>query len=255
VTEVPEHLLRRGAERRAALAGGGEGAPAAPSEAPGTAVQASAADTSGEEIVPAAAPPAEAPPVPVPPYVAAAMRRPRVPKFAIPVLAALPVWALVYAGAMASPPQSLDPELAQGQAIYAANCSSCHGADGGGGTGRPLGQVLLTFPDKADHIAWIHNGSPEPGTPYGDPNRPGGQRIAGSNGYTTRMPAFKTSLSDAEIAAVARYEREVIGKGAAQPSTDADLHPGNGGSASGSGSKTTTATGSSGGSTTTTAGK
>lgn len=229
MTDVPEHLLRRAAERRAALSGGGDGTPpATPGDAPGTGVQASAADPEGgSEIVPAAAAvaPVEAPPAPVPPYVAAALRRPRVPKFAIPVLAALPLWALVYAGAMSVPHQSLDPELAQGKTLFAANCASCHGSGGEGGTGRPLGQVLLTFPNKADHIAWVHNGSPDAGTPYGDPKRPGGQRIAGSQGYTVRMPAFKTSLTDAEIAAVVRYEREVIGKGKAEPSTAKDLHP------------------------------
>ena len=235
MTDVPEHLLRRGAERRAALAGGGDGAPpATPGEAPGTGVAASAVDPEGgSELVPAAAAPAVVePPKPVPPYVAAALRRPRVPKFAIPVLAALPVWALVYAGSMASAPQSLDPELTQGKTVYLANCSSCHGAGGEGGTGRPLGEVLLTFPDKADHLTWIETGSPEAGTPYGDPKRPGGQRIAGSNGYTTRMPAFKGKLSAADIAAVARYEREVIGKGAAEPSS---------GSAAGSSATPTTA--------------
>jgi mono/diheme cytochrome c family protein len=148
-----------------------------------------------------------------------------VPKYAIPVLAALPLWALVYAGTLVKPASALDPELELGQKTYQAACSGCHGSRGEGGTGRPLGQVLQTFPNKADHLLWIMNGSPVAGTPYGDPKRPGGQRIAGSDGYTTRMPAFKDSLSPEEIAAVARYEREVIGGGEAQPSTADDLDP------------------------------
>lgn len=238
MTEVPEHLLRRSKERRATLGGGDGGSepPATPGEAPGTGAAASAVEPAGGgAVAPAAAAPApvEEPPKPLPPYVAAAVRRPRIPKYAIPVLAALPLWALVYAGTLVKPASALDPELEQGQKVYAASCAGCHGATGQGGTGRPLGQVLQTFPDKADHLRWIMNGSPAPGTPYGDPKRPGGQRISGSDGYTTRMPGFKGSLSPEEIAAVARYEREVIGGGEAQPSTEEDLNP----QASGSGTQ------------------
>jgi len=214
VTEVPEHLLRRSKERRSAIGGGGDGGsePSASSgEASGTAAAASAV----EPVAAAAAPaPVEEPPKPVPPYVAAALRRPKVPKFAIPVLAALPVWALIYAGTM-SKSTSVDPQIKLGGQIFAANCSGCHGAAGEGGTGRPLNEVLKTFPDVKDHLAWIENGSPAAGTPYGDPKRPGGQRIAGSNGFTAKMPGFKGTLSADEIAAVARYERVTFGGEAA----------------------------------------
>lgn len=224
MTEVPEHLLRRAKERRAALGGGGGGdgePPATPGEAPGTGAAASAVEPAGgSEVAPAAATPApvEEPPKPLPPYVEAAVRRPKIPRYAIPVLAALPVWALVYAGTLVQPSADLDPELTEGGRVYAAACSGCHGANGEGGTGRPLGDVLATFPEKADHIAWIENGSPEAGTPYGSPDRPGGQRISGSDGYTTKMPGFKDSLTPEEIAAVTRYEREVLGGGEPEPS-------------------------------------
>src|SRR5438445_795345 len=81
----------------------------------------SAVEPAGGGVAPAAAAPApiEEPPKPPPPYVAAALRRPKVPKYAIPVLAALPVWALVYAGTMV-PPSNKDPQLKLGAQIFAA---------------------------------------------------------------------------------------------------------------------------------------
>jgi mono/diheme cytochrome c family protein len=223
VTEVPEHLLRRSQERRAALTGGEGGGepPASPGEAPGTGAAASAVEPAGGgEVTPAAAAPEPVaePPKPVPPYVAASLRRPKVPRFVVPVLAALPVWGLIYVGAFTQPPVSLDPEVEHGKEVYLTNCSGCHGANGEGGTGRPLaGQVLLTFPNKADHIAWVLNGSPAPGTPYGDPGRPGGQHTSQSDGFGA-MPGFEGTLSEEDIAAVVRYEREVLDNGEPEPS-------------------------------------
>jgi mono/diheme cytochrome c family protein len=221
VTEIPEHLLARSRAARA-KASGGSGDTGA-SEAPAAAAQASASEP-GTEVATtaAAAAPAvvEEPAAPVPPYVAAAQRRPRVPKFAIPVLASLPLWALLYAGTLTQPAGPEDPELAMGQQVYAANCASCHGSNGEGGTGRPLGDVVKTFPNRADHILWVHLGSPAPGTPYGDPSL---DRKAGQGGYTTKMPAFKDSLSDEQIAAVVRYEREQFGGEEPTPSTEEDL--------------------------------
>lgn len=228
MTDVPEHLLRRSQERRAALGGDGGGGgepPATPGEAPGTGAATSAVEPAGGgQVAPAAAAPVpvEEPPKPLPPYVEAAVRRPKIPRYAVPVLAALPLWALVYAGTLVQPSSDLDPELTEGQRVYAAACAGCHGANGQGGTGRPLADVLATFPEKLDHIAWIENGSPEAGAPYGSPDRPGGQRISGSDGYTTPMPGFEDSLTPEEIAAVARYEREVIGGGEAEPSDGAE---------------------------------
>jgi mono/diheme cytochrome c family protein len=209
VTEVPEHLLRRAKERRAAVSGGGGDEPAAtPGDAPGTATAASAVEPAA--AAPAAAAPAVVePPKPVSPSVAASLRRPRVPKFAIPVLVALPLWALIYAGTLTSSAPA-DPQLELGRSVYNNVCSGCHGATGGGGTGRNLHELLLTFPDAADHIAWVQNGSPAAGTPYGAADRPGGQRIAQSGGFSA-MPGFADSLSEEEIAAVVRYERVEFG--------------------------------------------
>lgn len=214
MTDVPEHLLRRSRERRAAAGGGGGGeeAPAAtvseaPSEAPATPAAAAPVPATQGPIGTAAEP--APPPPPPPPYVEAAQRRAKIPVWAAPVLAILPLWALVYAGALTEPAEELDPVLAEGGQIYSAQCAGCHGGGGEGGSGRPLREVVLTFPDPADHIAWVVNGSPAPGTPYGDPNRPGGQHIS-QQGWGA-MPGFGGVLSEEEIIAVVRYEREVIG--------------------------------------------
>lgn len=245
MTEVPEHLLRRSKERRAALGLGGEGEPAAPSgEGDAAPTGASAAAPVRAEAAPAAAP-APAPPAvveppkPPPPYVAAALTRPKVPKWALPVLAVLPLWGFVYAGALYEPSAAAsDPVLQEGQGVYEEKCAGCHGGEGGGGTGRPLegGEVIATFPDPADHVAWVTNGSPAEGTPYGDPDREGGQHI--SQDEWPAMPAFgpesATPLTEEEIIAVVRYEREIL-----SGETESALAGGEGEAAPGGGSPDT----------------
>ncbi len=71
--------------------------------------------------------------------------------------------------------------------------------------------MLLTFPDPQDHIDWVREGSAlvGDGNPYGDPERPGGQHIAGETAGRL-MPPFGESLSEEEIVAVVRYEREIL---------------------------------------------
>ncbi len=71
-----------------------------------------------------------------------------------------------------------------GAEVYAANCASCHGADGGGGTGPQLadGAAAKRFPDVADQIAFVTDGS-------------------GS------MPSFGGQLSPAQIRQVVEYTR------------------------------------------------
>ena len=223
MTEVPEHLLRRSRERRAALGlGGGEGGPpagegdagAAPEGASAAAPVPAEGAAAPAAPTPAAPPAPPEPPKPPAPYVAAAMARPKIPKWAIPVLAALPLWALVYAGSLYIPSAaSADPVLQEGQDIYDQQCSGCHGGTGGGGQGRPLsnGDVLLTFPDPQDQIDWVTQGSAlvGEGNPYGDPKRPGGQHVAGETAGGV-MPAFGGTLTPEEIVAVVRYEREVL---------------------------------------------
>ncbi|OWY61318.1 hypothetical protein B7486_64415, partial [cyanobacterium TDX16] len=180
VTEVPEHLLRRSQERRAAMglgpepgdAGGGD-APAA-SDAASSAPAAAAAPEApaGSAPLPVPPKPADAPPPPKPPFVEAAERRKRVPMWALPVLAALPVWAFLYAGTLDPKTSAASDPVEAGAAIYSERCASCHGGSGGGGVGPALadGAVLETFADPAAQVEWVALGSEgflEAGT-YGD---------------------------------------------------------------------------------------
>jgi mono/diheme cytochrome c family protein len=71
-----------------------------------------------------------------------------------------------------------------GAQIYAANCATCHGADGGGGTGPQLasGAAAKRFPDVDDQIRFVTDGS-------------------GS------MPSFGGQLSPTEVREVVEYTR------------------------------------------------
>ncbi|MDP1794600.1 MAG: cytochrome c [Acidimicrobiales bacterium] len=213
MAEVPEHLLQRSASRRAALTGGGD------------AGDASAAPATTGEASPAAAAPAAAAPAKVVPtqpafkepvdkvayQKVAAIKKRRVPAWAMGVLACLPLWGLLYIGAFGARP-SHNEEAVDGGALYGSNCAACHGANGQGGAGPELrnGETAKTFPGDdglAAQISWIETGSgPFKGKPYGDPNREGGQRIANSG----NMPAFAGTLTPEEIEAIAIYERESL---------------------------------------------
>lgn len=222
MTQVPEYLLQRSRERRAALglppSGGGE-APAAPPAAEGGAAAPPATPAAAEGAVPAtaeaavpaagAAAPAVAEPEPAP-YFEPPASRSGIPAWVVPVLALLPIWAFAYVGAL-NPPSSAAPiltPLQQGAQVFAKNCSPCHGAQGEGGVGPKLagGEAKLTFPNQADQIAWVDTGSisKAKGTPYGDPGRPGGQHVV----HVAGMPAFKGTLTDAQIQNVVSFERD-----------------------------------------------
>lgn len=132
----------------------------------------------------------------------------------------LPIWAFFYVGTLERPPE--EGILSIGGEVYATNCSGCHGASGGGGSGPALsgGEVAMTFPDAASQIWWVVNGSAPAGTPYGDPNRNGGQRIS-LEWSGAQMPAFGANLSAVELLEAIYYERVTHG----QVDTDTeDLH-------------------------------
>ena len=218
MAEVPEYLLQRSRERRAALglapSGGGEApAPAAPAEGGEAGAPAAATPATTEAAAPATTAPAAAPavpePEPEPVYFEPQAARSGIPAWVVPVLALLPIWAFAYLGAL-NPPSSAAPVLTpiqQGAQVFAKNCSPCHGARGEGGVGPKLagGEAKLTFPNEADHIAWVNTGSaPHKGQPYGDPARTGGQHVAKTGG----MPPFKGTLSDTEIKNVVSFERD-----------------------------------------------
>ena len=86
-------------------------------------------------------------------------------------------------------PKPSDPTLAEGWQVYQDHCATCHGGSGGGGSGPKLaGTVEHAYPNIADQIAVIDNGK---------------------NGG---MPAWKGTLSAAQIRAVATYERKCLGR-------------------------------------------
>jgi mono/diheme cytochrome c family protein len=201
VTEIPEHLLKRSKERRAAI--GGEETGDAPAASGGeTAVEPAAASAAeAPAAAPAAVPEVVAPPPkPVRPEVAAALSRRKIPVWALPVLLAIPVWAYIYQGTLEPPPQPADTPIALGQELY-KGCATCHGADGGGLSGPALTAVLETWPDYRDHMAWVRLGSSGwPTQVYGANNR------AKAGG----MPPHP-GLSDEELAQVVLYERATFG--------------------------------------------
>jgi len=213
LSEVPEHLLQRSRDRRAALGlGGGDAGEAAPAA---SAASAAPATTGGAAPAKAAAaapavPAAPKPPPFIPPYVRAAERRQRVPVWALPVVAFLPIWGVLYAQSTSEAPSKELTQLAAGAGVYGSKCAVCHGPTGGGAAGRKLadGEVLKTFPNIAYQLEYVHNGDEGMGkVPYGNPDRPGGQHAPPyQGGY---MPTFKT-LTEKELLEVVRHERETI---------------------------------------------
>lgn len=102
---------------------------------------------------------------------------------------------------------ALGEQVFRGQVVAAANCQGCHGAQGQGGSGPPLGPVLATFSSCVDHLEWVSKGTPgfqaEGRATYGDLKKPVG-------GVGT-MPSFATQLSPEQIAAVVTFERVRFG--------------------------------------------
>ncbi len=140
---------------------------------------------------------------PPPPYVRAGLDRRKIPWWALTVLAALPVWAVLYVGSLSEAEVGEESQLEMGGTLYAEQCAGCHGATGGGGTGPALagGAVLETFPNRADHLQWVFAGSEAwPGETYG------AQEKAKAGG----MPGFGTNLTPEELYLIVRYEREVL---------------------------------------------
>jgi mono/diheme cytochrome c family protein len=82
--------------------------------------------------------------------------------------------------------QANDAELVEGRQVFVANCQRCHGARGQGLVGpRLAGVVTGSFPDIQNEINVVTNGS-------------------------GAMPAWKGTLTPAQIHAVVRYTREVL---------------------------------------------
>lgn len=205
MTEIPAHLLKRSKERRSAIGGGD--APSDDSAPGGEAVEtAPAAALVAPAAAAAAVPEPVAVPKPVRPEVAAALNRRKIPFWAMPVLAGLPLWAYVYQATLEPAPSGeLTPLAAGGEVYVSSACAGCHGA-GGAGTGAvpALTGVLETWPDFRDHMMWVRLGST------------GWQEYSPTYGATDKdskggMPAHP-SLSDQELAEVVLYERVTFGE-------------------------------------------
>jgi mono/diheme cytochrome c family protein len=215
LTEIPEHLLKRSRERRAAMGLGGDAPEAAPAEggaatpapAPAAATPATAPAAAVEEAKPA-------PPKPDPVYIQAAKKRKRIPYWAATALAALPLWGYVYVRTLEPPPAGEADPLALGAEVYAGNCASCHGGSGGGGAGAQLsdGAVTENWPDWRDQAAWVRLGSEDyPSATYGALDKP--------TGGTGTMPGWST-LTDQQIAEVVLHERGLAGDDVTEANPD-----------------------------------
>lgn len=207
MVEIPDYLLERSREARARL----QGTSTETGEQTSAVVESTA---SSEQTAPAVteAPEAEVekvePPKPIAPWVEAAKNRKKIPVWMAPVALFLPIWAFMIWGTLEEPSSNEGGPIAAGGEIY-SQCAACHGAGGGGGVGYQLneGEVVKTFPDVENHIAWVVNGSSAAGTPYGDQMREGGQRISQDQGV---MPGF-ASLGSLQILEVVLYERVTHG--------------------------------------------
>lgn len=83
------------------------------------------------------------------------------------------------------PATTIAGDLQLGERVFARNCASCHGRGGDGGMGPKLadGRVVERYPDPRDHREVVVEGR-------------------------GAMPAWGDRLTDEEIDAVVRYERE-----------------------------------------------
>ena len=196
MTEIPEHLLKRSKERRSAI--GGDDAPAE-GEAPGSDA-APAPVAAAPAVAAAAVEVAPEPPKPARPEVAAALKRKKIPFWAMPVLLGLPLWAYVYQATLEPPPAPEGDPFVLGSELY-GGCAACHGTDGGGISGPGLSGVLETWVDPLDQMMWVRIGSQGwPASTYGNTDKPkqGG------------MPAHP-DLTDEQLAQVILYERTEFG--------------------------------------------
>ncbi|HVT48449.1 MAG TPA: cytochrome c [Vicinamibacterales bacterium] len=101
-------------------------------------------------------------------------------------------------------PAALTPaEAARGESLFSTNCAACHRPDGKGlpAVFPPLaGDPVVNAADPEKHIHTVLNGKQ-------------GEAIGGVT-YASPMPAFKSALSDADIAAIVNHERTSWGNAA-----------------------------------------
>ena len=227
MTEIPEHLLKRSRERRAALGLPTDG---------GEATAGRRRRRGGERLGPGGrrpvepgrrrprprrpgGPPAAAAGGTAAPAGSALRRRGQAPRKKIPFWA-MPVARPAAALGAASTPWALKPPekvvagpLGEGKTVF-ATCASCHG-EHRRGRRRPPAQQRRGPEDVPDSSRTRRRSStraarPYAGKIYGDPNRPGGPHQGGSfNGSFMPQQGAKYggALTDAEIIAVVCHER------------------------------------------------
>ena len=128
-------------------------------------------------------------------------------------LSLMPIWAFMYVRALTEGGEAEAGPIGEGAEVY-GNCSSCHGAGGGGGVGYAFteGEVLQTFPHIEDQIRYVYYGTEQYNIAgveiYGNPDRAGGPHVTGNQGV---MPGFGAQLSQEEIVAVICHERYTLG--------------------------------------------
>jgi len=105
-----------------------------------------------------------------------------------------------------------NPLAQAGQAVYSQHCATCHGATGTGTPGAfpPLANNPFVTGSAKDVITVVLNGKSGPITVNGQ-------------GYNGQMPAWKTSLSNKDIAAVVSYIRSGLGSNKASAVTEQDV--------------------------------
>lgn len=88
---------------------------------------------------------------------------------------------------------SMQDLLTRGESVYARNCAACHGPTGAGiaGVFPPIANSPIATGDLAEHVNLVMNGR-----------------------SSTAMAAYKTQLSDVDLAAVITFERNSFGNSA-----------------------------------------
>jgi len=219
LSEIPEYLLKKSREAKAAKLGldmpETSDAPSKGAEASAsTAVTKSSPADDAIAALTADLPYLEAKSEPekqVPEYVKAAQNRKKIPIWAMPVVAVIPVWAFGFAGTMQQP-ETEDALLIGALETYevSGGCAGCHGGDGGGGSGYKLseGEVLETFPEPIDQMVHVARGSAAiTGQEYGAPRADGTRRVAGAKG---NMPAQENAMSLEHLEMVIYHERAIL---------------------------------------------
>jgi mono/diheme cytochrome c family protein len=105
-------------------------------------------------------------------------------------------------------------QAADGAALFAQHCASCHQADGSGTVG-------LAPPLKGDH--WLRLGAERGYLPMVLINGLSGPIRLGSQTFVGAMPPFGPQLDDESLAAVASHVRRLQGATGEAPFTAAEL--------------------------------